>query len=88
LVYQQFTLIFFALVEYAEMKFDKQNSHKNVYIKYVLGSIKQFLTELCPLHFEKFQLLAVSWVFFVCFIFAEIPHIKIKFGIENHHENI
>jgi hypothetical protein len=46
----------FALVANAEMEFGVQIYQKNIYSSSsVLGMIKQFLTELCPLEFEKFQ---------------------------------
>jgi hypothetical protein len=53
-VHQQFPFIFFALVAHIEMKFGIQIYRKKSRSNTVLGMIEPFLTELCPLDFQKF----------------------------------
>jgi hypothetical protein len=56
-IHQQFPFIFFTLVAHHEMKFGTVYRFiiriSSSY--YVLSTIEQFTTELCPLDFEKFQ---------------------------------
>jgi hypothetical protein len=51
------SFIFFALVAHTEMKFGIQLYHIKEYLCQVsvLGTIELFMTELCPLDFEKFE---------------------------------
>lgn len=61
LVHQQFPFIFFTEVAHIEMKY--RLIVRIIIISMsisIMGTIEQFLTELCPLNVEKFQLFAVS----------------------------
>lgn len=49
----------------------------------ILGTIEQFLLELCPLEVEEFQLFAVS-----IHVFKEEAHIEMKFVMQIYHNNI
>lgn len=71
-VHEQFPFIFFAEDTRIEIKLVYMFIIMMSMTSSILGLIKQFLTELCFMNSEKFQIFAVSVIFFGEFLLFEM----------------